>query len=172
MTAIKPAEGTGPGGVKVGLNNWAAGAAPGRYEKTLQFDPADNSAPQQWKITLEVVQRLPGPEFTYLDGPNGCQAAQGLPDAAVCQPPNERPTGNFTPPPVGGAYIDPNFGAQVRILAGPRATHGYSSPSAISANGKHALIFQDSVQVVELATGEVVRRNTGTPFEGSDVGRA
>ncbi len=162
-----PAEGTGPGAVKLGLSNWAAGAAPGRYEKTVRIVPNDGSAAQQWKMTLEIVPRLPGPEFTYIDGPHGCEPAQGLPDEAVCKPPDERPPGGFTPPGPGGAYIDPNFGAQVRILSGPRSTHGYSSPSAISANNKHALLFQDAVNVVELDTGRVVRRRIGTPFEGA-----
>lgn len=97
------------------------------------------------------------PLFTYVSGPNGCTQPAGYPDAALCVVPNETPLATFPIPPVGGMYIDPNFGATVKILSSFSANHGYSTPSAFSATGKYVAIVQYNAQVnvVETATGRV-----------------
>src|SRR6185503_1330002 len=71
--------------------------------------------------------------FTYISGPQGCTQPPGYPDQALCTIPNETPLATFPIPAVGNTYVDPNFGATVRILSGFGSNHGYSTPTAFSA---------------------------------------
>lgn len=109
------------------------------------------------------------PLFTYISGPNGCTRPAGYPDAALCVIPNETPLVTFPVPGAGGMYVDPTFGATVKILSSFSANHGYSTPSAFSATGKYAAIVQYNAQVnvVESATGRVayVGRPGSVTFE-------
>jgi len=99
--------------------------------------------------------------FTYISGPQGCTQPPGYPDQALCTIPNETPLATFPIPAVGNTYVDPNFGATVRILSGFGSNHGYSTPTAFSATGKYAALFQNGnqVNVVETATGRVAYAN-------------
>lgn len=107
------------------------------------------------------------PVFSYISGPANCTQPAGYPDPALCVVPDEKPPGSFKPPGVGGSYIDPNFGAKVRILAPPTSIHGYASPNAMSASNKYALLsLNDSPAIVEVATGKKVM-NVSIPFEGT-----
>src|ERR1700730_8219636 len=106
-------------------------------------------------LILGASTTVAQPIFTYISGPNGCTKPAGYPDAALCVVPNETPLARFPIPPVGGMYIDPTFGATVKMLSSFSANHGYSTPSAFSATGKYAAIIQYNAQVkvVETATG-------------------
>ena len=99
--------------------------------------------------------------FTYVSGPQGCTQPPGYPDAALCIIPNETPLASFPIPAVGNTYVDPNFGSTVRILSGFGSNHGYSTPTAFSANGKYVALIQNNnqVNVVETATGRVAYTN-------------
>ncbi len=171
MLQLNKDKGTGTDSVIVALVDWwSGGRAPGVYEQTLAFSLTSSPQTQQTvRIILTVVAKLPDPRFTYLGGPTGCRAVEGYPDSATCEVPDERPAGRFTPPGVGQTYTDPNFGAQVRVLTAPRSNHGYSTPSAISANNRYALLFQENenTRVVDFKTGQMVRSGLGFSFEGA-----
>jgi len=100
------------------------------------------------------------PAFTYLAGPKFCTAQYGYAAPAFCTAPGELPLGSFALPDAGASYIDPNFGANVRVLTGAAldSVHQYSSPSAFSATGRYALLatVQGWLRIVEVATGRVV----------------
>ncbi len=168
MLSIDPKEGAGAGSVTVQLVSWwVARQKPGTYSQAITV--SGHSGSTQVQVTLKVVPQLPPPAFSYpfASGASGCRMTAGLPDPAVCDVPGEKPPGNFSPPPEGGSYIDPNFGAPVRIVSGPRSIHGYSSPSAISAANKYILALgQDEVRVVDLRKG-TIRARPRIPFEGT-----
>ena len=98
--------------------------------------------------------------FTYISGPNFCQANYGYTVPAFCTAPGELPLGSFPIPQIGGFYVDPNFGAQVRLLTDGTtdSVHQYSTPSALSATGKYALLgkLDGHTRIVEVATGNIV----------------
>lgn len=170
MLLVNKNKGTGTGTVISSLVDWWCGSRPpGTYVQTLVF--ALTSSPQTKQvvtINLTVIPKLPEPKFTYLAGPTGCTTVEGYPDDATCAVPDEKPSGKFTPPGTGKTYTDPNFGAQVRILTAPRSNHGYSTPSAISANNRYVIHFQENegTRIIDFKTGKVVRNGLGFSFEG------
>jgi len=168
MLAVSPAQGSGSGNLSVNLTPWwVTTLSAGTYSQTVVV--SDSSTSKTITVTLTVVEKRPGPNFTALAGPNGCATVQGLPDQAVCNVPGEKPPGTFTPPPVGGSYVDPNFGANIKVLAGPKALHGYSSPTAISATGKYVIVYGNNTtafQVIDRKTAKVAIDNLKTGFEG------
>ena len=115
------------------------------------------------KVTWIVVPRLPPPAFSYPAGPQGCTTPAGYPDAALCTPPGEAPPGNFAPPPPGGTFTDFNFGGLIRVLTGPKVYHTYSDNNPLSANNKYLMAYlsNGSFDVVDVASGRVVRQNVG-----------
>lgn len=100
--------------------------------------------------------------FTYLSGPNFCLAEYGYKVPAFCTAPGELPLGSFPVPGINGFYIDPNFGAKVRLLTdgSTDSIHQYSTPSAFSATSKYALIAgkegAGESQIIDVATGNIV----------------
>jgi hypothetical protein len=97
---------------------------------------------------------------TYLSGPNFCTAAFGYTVPAFCTAPGELPMGSFPVPPIGGFYVDPNFGAKVRLLTDgtTNSLHQYSTPSAFSATGKYALLtrMDGHTRIIDVATAAIV----------------
>lgn len=155
--SLNPAAGTGQTTVTAALGNsdWR----PVGNLSTRITVTTEDGATAVVAVTLRIVARLPPPLFSYIDGPHRCTQPPGYPDAATCTVPDERPTGTFEPPPQGGTYVDPNFGAKVRILGPVRSLHGYSTPSSFSAHNKYALVSIDGVtSIVEVATGRVHSR--------------
>jgi hypothetical protein len=164
--SVIPTEGTGRGTVSLGLTSDVSWRPPGVVSSRVIIATEDG-AETQVAVTLHIKRRSPDPRFSYVDGPKHCTRPEGYPDAALCTVPDEKPPGNFTPPPAGQSYVDANFGARVRVLAPPRSLHGYSAPSALSATNKHALILQDGLpRIVDIATG---RQEEGhaIPVEGT-----
>jgi hypothetical protein len=108
-----------------------------------------------------------GAAFTYLSGPNFCLAEYGYTVPAFCTAPGELPLGSFPVPPINGFYIDPNFGAKVRLLtdASSDTIHQYSTPSSFSATGKYVLVATKegagAYQILETATANIVADVTG-----------
>jgi hypothetical protein len=102
---------------------------------------------------------------TYVSGPNNCTTAAGYSSYPFCTIPGEIPLGGFAVPGVGGTYIDPNFGATVRVMTGSPYIHPYSLPSPISANNKYLHVLQrDSFRstMLNLTTGAIAY--DGVPF--------
>lgn len=155
--SLNPAAGAGQTTVTAALGNsdWRpAGNLSTRITVTTE-----DGATAVIAVALRILPRLPPPVFSYIDGPHNCTQPPGYPDAATCTVPDERPTGTFQPPPQGGSYLDPNFGAKIRILGPVRSLHGYSTPSSFSARNKYAVISIDGVtSIVEVATGKVHSR--------------
>ena len=117
--ALSATQGSTPTTLRVGLVDWrAVGQPAGNYSGKITFNAA-NVAPTTVQVTWVVVPRMAGPAFSYLSGPAGCTRPEGYPDAALCTVPGEAPPGNFTPPAVGGSYVDANFGASVKVITGP-----------------------------------------------------
>ena len=98
--------------------------------------------------------------FTYTNGPNFCQTGYGYTVPAFCTAPGELPLGSFPVPGIGSFYIDPNFGAKVRLLTDgtTNSIHQYSTPTAFSATGKYAVLgkLDGHTRIVEVATGNII----------------
>ncbi len=98
--------------------------------------------------------------FNYLSGPNFCLAEYGYTVPAFCTAPGELPLGSFAPPPIGGHYVDANFGATIRMLTDgtTNSVHQYSTPSPFSATGKYVFIsrLDGSSRILETATARTV----------------
>jgi len=171
MLTVNKDSGTGTGAVTLTVTDWwSLTQPPATYVQTLVFSLVNSPQTQQVvTVTLTVVPKSPDPTFTYLDGPNGCVAVPGYPDKATCTVPDEKPAGTFTPPGTGKSYTDPTFGAQVRILTEPNSNHAYSTPSAISANNRYVLYFQEGtgVRILDFKTGKLVRDRLTIAFEGA-----
>ena len=79
--------------------------------------------------------------------------------ASVCPATAVHPPGQLTPPPAGATYVDPLFGATVRVATGRGFIHTYSTPSALSATGKH------------VATGDAGASRIFRVADGTDLGK-
>lgn len=147
--------GAGPAKVNLSLVDWrAVGQPPGSYSGKITFS-APGATAVVVNVVWTVVPPLPNPKFSYLSPVKGCVATNGYPDPAVCQVPNEKPPGDFQPPALGGSYIDPNFGAKVRIVTGAKVSHTYSSNNPLSATGKYLMILGPNGEgVVDLAAAQ------------------
>lgn len=100
------------------------------------------------------------PAFTYFSGPNFCTVQYGYVVPAFCTAPGELPLGSFAVPGINSSYIDPNFGATIRVLTDATldSVHQYSNPSAFSTTGKYVLLatVEGWLRIVEVGTGSVV----------------
>ncbi|MEP7351634.1 MAG: hypothetical protein ABI824_00240 [Acidobacteriota bacterium] len=163
LFSVSPAQGTGNATLTITPVDWRP---LGTYNANIVITA--QGALLTVPATLKVLARLT-PQFTYAQGPTGCQdATPGLPvgNAALCTVANQKPPGSFAPPDNGSSYVDPNFGTKVRMLAGPSALHGYSTPSPVSATNKYILLsINDVITVEELLTGKTVRK-VSIGFEG------
>lgn len=160
MLSLNPGQGTTTATVTLSpVDWWFARRAPGTHEQTLTVaETATGGATLTVRISLTVIAKSPLPQISYLAGPNGCTDATNLlpNNAAICTVPGDGPNPSFAPPKPGRSYVDPNFGGLVRVIAGPLAQHGYSTPTAISANSKYALITREwaAPDAVHLLTGK------------------
>jgi len=155
--SLSATRGSTPATIRVGLVGWRAeGQRAGTYSGKVTFS-ARNVAATTVQVTWVVVPRMAGPVFSYLSGPAGCSHPDGYPDAALCTVPDEAPPGNFTPPAVGGSYVDANFGASVRVITGPGVYHTYSANNPLSANNTYVMTYRSNgaFDVVLAATGKV-----------------
>jgi hypothetical protein len=155
--SLSATQGTTPTTIRVGLVGWRAEGQPaGNFSGKITFS-AMNVAPTTVPVTWVVVPRMAGPVFSYLSGPAGCTRPDGYPDPALCTVPGEAPPGNFTPPAVGGSYVDANFGASVKVITGPGVYHTYSANNPLSANNRYVMTYPSngSFDVVLAATGKV-----------------
>ena len=155
--SLSSASGTTPATVAVSLVLWRAQAqAPGVYNGTITF-AAPGTAAATVKVTWIVAARLPGPNFSYLSGPQNCTNPGGYPDPALCTVPNDTPPGNFAPPGVGASFTDGNFGGNVRVLTGAGVYHTYSNNNPLSAKNKYLMTFSENgfFNVVDVATAQI-----------------
>jgi uncharacterized protein (TIGR03437 family) len=170
---ISPSKGQGSATLTVSLLGWAMDSlSPGNY--TAQIVVTDGSTTQNVNLLSLLVARAATPRYTYLNGPSHCVETPGYPDLAKCDVPGERPPGDFVPPRRGGSYIDPNFGALVRVISDPVSVHSYSTPSAINADDRYVLLNQSERatgsggwSVVSLRTGDVI--SSGVPANWSTM---
>src|ERR1039457_161090 len=154
---MSAATGTTPAQITLALVDWrGALQPPGTYSGRITFSAA-GSASAVVNVIWTVVPRLPNPTFSYSSRVNGCTPTNGYPDPAVCTVPNEKPPGNFQPPAPGGSYVDPNFGALVKVVTGTNVFHTYSANNPLSAKNKYLMTYllNGTFNVVDLATGQV-----------------
>ncbi len=160
MLTLDPMAGTGDATIRVvPVASWVSSRPAGSYESTIAITDEQN-VPRTVQVTYTVLARH-YPRVSYIAGPTGCSDVPGLPpsNAAVCTVPGERPAGDFAPPLVGKSYVDPNFGAVVRILGRAPSVHGYSTPSPISAGNHYALISEWGIpMIVDLLSGRLKAR--------------
>jgi len=155
--ALSAVTGTTPMQIGLSLVDWrGASQPPGTYSGKITFS-AESTTPVVVTVIWIVVQRLPNPTFSYPSGVNGCTPTNGYPDPAMCQVPDEKPPGNFQPPAPGGSYIDPNFGASVKVVTGTGVYHTYSANNPLSAKNKYLMTYlsNGTFNVVDVATGQV-----------------
>ncbi|MEO8131782.1 MAG: hypothetical protein ABI822_32110 [Bryobacteraceae bacterium] len=156
---LSAASGKLPASVYIGLVNWRAEAQKaGRYTATVKFSA--NGASESVKVDWTVVDSAPGPKFTYLAGPAGCETPAGYPDAALCNPLDQSAIGQFVKPAPGATYVDPNFGAKIKILTGTGIHHTYSTPNPLSANNTYLMTFpaDGTFDILSAATGKTVKQ--------------
>jgi hypothetical protein len=156
---VRTVSGVTPARVTVGIVDWrGAIRKPGKYaaQITIHAGAATETVPVEW----EVRPALPVAPISYLQGPNGCAKAEGYPDPPLCR---VLPlTGVLGTPAPGAVYTDPNFGARVRVLTGPKVNHPYSTPSALSAHSRYLIAVQENgtFDVLETAGGRTMVRRT------------
>ena len=118
-------------------------------------------------LTIHGLSQTGSAFFSYISGPNFCLAEYGYTVPAFCTAPGELPLGTFPIPPINGFYIDPNFGAKVRLLTDGTSDslHQYSTPSAFSATGKYVFLAKSngSTRIVETATANIVSTEATLP---------
>ncbi|MGH9720724.1 MAG: hypothetical protein ACRD8O_10970 [Bryobacteraceae bacterium] len=149
---LSATKGTTPATVTIELVGWRAqGQVPGTYNSRVAFQ-ADGGISSGLEVNWTVVPRLPAPKFSALSGPAGCTQPQGYEDTALCQVPDEKPPGSFTPPGRGRSYLDPNFGSQVTVLTDTPYVHMYSTPSPVSATGKYVMAFNNMGSGFDIVT--------------------
>lgn len=156
---LSAASGKTPGSVYVGLVNWRAGGQkPGRYSASVKISA--RGASETVKVEWTVVDSGPGPKFTYLAGLAGCETPAGYPDAALCNPLDQSAIGRFVSPVPGATYVDPNFGANIKVLTGTGIHHTYSTPNPLSANNTYLMTFpaDGTFDILAAATGKAVAR--------------
>ena len=153
--SVAPATGQGSGMVTLSLVGWAVGTlTTGDHVADVVVTLGDTVA--KIKVTATVVPAAPKPTFSYLAGPHQCEQPEGYDDAATCIVPGEKPPGDFAPPPVRQSYVDPNFGAVVRLLSGSRYNHAYSTPSPMSAANKYVyLLGADGLDIFSAPTSSL-----------------
>jgi uncharacterized protein (TIGR03437 family) len=159
---LSAASGNGSKAIRLTLVDWASlGLKPGRYTARVALTAEGASSPGATvSVTLNLEAASAGPKYVYFSGPKNCVKPNGYVDEAICVVPDEKPPGGFVPPKAGGTYVDPNFGALVRIATDPPSIHSYSSPSALSAGNKYLLSgFQGNWKISDPATGRVIRSN-------------
>ncbi len=157
--ALSAAGGKTPGSLNVDLVHWRAEAPkPGRYSASVKISARGGS--ETVKVEWIVVENVPGPKFTYLAGPAGCETPAGYPDAALCHPLDQSAIGRFVAPVPGATYVDPNFGAKIRVLTGIGIHHTYSTPNPLSANNTYLMTFpaDGTFDILSAATGKTVAR--------------
>ncbi len=156
---LSAAGGKTPGSVYVGIVNYRGETQKqGHYTGTIKI--AARGATENVKVDWTVVDPGPAPNFTYLAGPEGCQTPAGYPDAALCNPLDQSPLGKFVSPTPGATYVDPNFGANVKVITGPGIHHTYSTPNPLSANNTYLMAFpaDGTFDILATATGKAVAR--------------
>ena len=156
---LSAAGGKAPGPVYIGLVNWRAETQkPGHYSATVKFSAGGMS--ESVKVDWTVVENAPGPKFTYPAGPAGCETPPGYPDAALCKPLDQSPLGQFAKPTPGATYVDPNFGAKIKVLTATGIHHTYSTPNPLSANNTYLMTFpaDGTFDILSAATGKAVAR--------------
>jgi uncharacterized protein (TIGR03437 family) len=142
---ISPDKGQGSGTVTLSLVDWAVGML-AAGDQVAEVVVALGDAAAKIKVTASVVPHTPRPAFSYLSGPRQCEQPDGYDDAATCAVPGEKPPGDFAPPLARGTYVDPNFGATIRLLSNARYNHAYSTPSPMSATNKYVSLLGASGQ--------------------------
>jgi hypothetical protein len=148
------AGGTTPAVLSVGIVNWRGETRkPGKYSASITIKSGGSAVTRP--VTWEVRAANPPPAFSYLSGPAGCNKSAGYFDPPLCTP---LPLpGIFGPPQPGDSYVDPNFGARVRVMTAAPIYHTYSTPSPLSAHNKYLMGFLDdgTWEIVDVATTRV-----------------
>ena len=149
--------GATPGALQVGVVNWRGEQRkPGKYQGTvtIKAGPATVTVPVEWEVRPGIAPAA----FTYLSGPTGCNKADGYPDPPLCAPLSlPAPASTLVP---GASYVDPNFGAKVRVMTGNPVFHTYSTPSPLSAHNKYLMTYPENGtwDVLDVATGRYILR--------------
>ena len=149
------AAGSTPATLTVGLVNWRGEQRrPGKYQGTIAIKAggASVTVPVEWEVRAAVA----APGFSYIAGPNGCNKADGYPDPPLCAP---LPLpGLLNPPAPGFTYVDPNFGAKVRVITAAPVFHTYSTPSPLSAHSKYLMTYPEdgTWDIFDVASGKPI----------------
>jgi hypothetical protein len=136
---------------------WRAERRPrGKYQGsvTIKSGAETVTVPVEWEVRAAIAP----PTFSYIAGPNGCNKADGYPDAPLCTP---LPIANLPASPLPGfAYADPNFGATVKVMTAAPVFHSYATPSPLSAHNKYLITYPENGtwDILEVATGRYVLR--------------
>ncbi len=155
--ALSAVEGATPGTLSVYPVSWRAERRTrGKYRGSvaIRSGEATVTVPVEWEVRPAIAP----PAFSYIAGPNGCSKAEGYPDLPLCTP---LPIPNMLGSPLpGSTYVDPNFGATVKVMTGAPVFHTYSSPSPLSAHNKYLITYPENGtwDIVDAATGRFILR--------------
>jgi hypothetical protein len=154
---LSAASGETPAALTVGPVDWRGEQRkPGKYHASIAIKSGSESVtvPVEWEVRPSIAPAA----FSFLSGPSGCEKADGYPDAPLCRPlPLTDLLGGFAP---GTSYVDPNFGATVRIMTGHPVYHTYSTPSPLSAHNKYLMTYLENGawDILDVASGRFVLR--------------
>lgn len=122
--------------------------------KIIVTDVSNSANADTVDVTYYLAPKGPDPIYNYINGyPQNCFQKNSnylTPDS--CAMADAKPAGSFIPPPNGGTYIDPNFGAKVTVISDTGFTKGYYIPTCISANNKYVLGLSNNVLYDGLST--------------------
>ncbi len=157
---LSAAAGATPATLSLGIIDWrSTGMATGKYQATVNVK--SGAANFVIPVEFEVRPENPPTPFTYLAGPNGCIASKGYPDPPLCTPLALPGLAGSLAPPAGASYIDPNFGARVRVVAGGDIHHEYATPNPLSAHNKYMMVYthDGTHDVIDATTGKTLFRS-------------
>ncbi|HEY2105511.1 MAG TPA: hypothetical protein VGH29_06985 [Candidatus Binataceae bacterium] len=154
---LSAASGETPATLTVGPVDWRGEQRkPGKYQASIAIKSGGESVtvPVEWEVRRGIAPAA----FSYLSGPVGCEKADGYPDSPLCRPlPLTDLLSGLSP---GTSYVDPNFGATVRIMTGHPVYHTYPTPSPLSAHNKYLMTYPENGtwDILDVATARFVLR--------------
>src|SRR4051812_24870392 len=133
--------GVTPGQLTVGIVNWRGESKKaGKFQASISIKSAGPAV--TIPVELEIRAPNPPPVISYPAGPTGCNKSAGYLDPPLCTP---LPlAGIVGSPQAGASYVDPNFGAHVRVMTAAPIYHTYSTPSPLSAHNKYLMSYLDN----------------------------
>ena len=152
------AAGATPGTLTVGLVNWRGEQRkPGKYQGSDR-DQGRARPPSLSRWNGRFAPQSPPPLSAISPAPMDVTRPMATPTRRSAP---RSPLPDLASALVPGAsYVDPNFGAKVRVMTGNPVFHTYSTPSPLSAHNKYLMTYPENGtwDILDVATGRFILR--------------